>query len=535
MAGAAGGGGGGGGGAQQAVTETITEPAPSGGSAGSTPAATPVDTDTGSGDGSGSGSAAVTLPPIKHVFLVMLSGQGFNQSFGTSKGHPYLSGTVRKQGELITQYYGVASSSLANEIALISGQGPTQDTAANCPVFTPITPTGNAPSAQVSGNGCIYPQATQSLPTELADNGSTWRAYVQGIDQGPTGQPKSCRAPAQGAADPNQVATATDPYVTYLNPFVYFGGLTTGTQCAQDDVGLDKLATDLKQEKTTPNFSYIAPDACDDGSDTPCMPGAKAGLAQSDAFLKEVLPEIEASPAYKHDGMIVVTFDQAPQSGPTADSSSCCDQPTFPNLSGSTGTSTTGTGTTGTTTTGTTTPGATTTAPVPTTPATTTTTVAPTTSPVAGTTAPVTPAPTTTTETTTTETTTTTGTTTTATTSCPTTTTTPTTTIETAPTTTTTETAPTSTTTPTSSTTTPTTGTTVDCTSDGTTPGGGQVGAVVISRYVKPNSADAADTFNHFSLLKTIEDLFSVQQLGYAKDTSLPEFDTVVFNNFTAG
>ncbi|HXD67863.1 MAG TPA: hypothetical protein VNV17_24770, partial [Solirubrobacteraceae bacterium] len=111
----------------------------------------------------------------------------------------------------------------------------------------------------------------------------------------------------------------------------------------------------------------------------------------------------------------------------------------------------------------------------------------------------------------TTEPTTTTGTTTTATTSCPT------------------------TTTGTTSTTTPTTGTTGDCTSDGTTPGGGQVGAVVISRYVKANSADAADTFNHFSLLKTIEDLFSVQKLGYAKDTSLPEFDTVVFNNFTAG
>ena len=45
------------------------------------------------------------------------------------------------------------------------------------------------------------------------------------------------------------------------------------------------------------------------------MPGAPAGLAQSDAFLKTVIPEIEASPAYKHDGMIVVTFDQAPQTG----------------------------------------------------------------------------------------------------------------------------------------------------------------------------------------------------------------------------
>ena len=37
---------------------------------------------------SGSGSAAVTLPPIKHVFLVMLSGQGFNQSFGDDQGPP---------------------------------------------------------------------------------------------------------------------------------------------------------------------------------------------------------------------------------------------------------------------------------------------------------------------------------------------------------------------------------------------------------------------------------------------------------------
>ena len=58
---------------------------------------------------------------------------------------------------------------------------------------------------------------------------------------------------------------------------------------------------------------------------------------------------------------------------------------------------------------------------------------------------------------------------------------------------------------------------------------------MVISRYVKAGSADAADTFNHFSLLKTIEDLFSVPKLGYSKDTSLPEFDTVVFNNYSSG
>ena len=530
------GGGSGGGGSQQAITETITQPAPASSSPpATTPATTPTTTPT---NGSGSGSAAVSLPPVKHVFLVMLSGQGFNQSFAAIKGHSYLSSTLRKQGELISQYYAVAGSSLANEIALMSGQGPTQDTAANCPTFTTIAPTGNTPGPQVIGNGCVYPQATGSLPSELSDNGNTWRAYIQGVDQAPAGQPKSCRYPNAGAADPNQVATTTDPYVTYLNPFVYFAALTTGTQCTQDDVGVAKLAKDLKQEKTTANFSYIAPDPCDNGSDTPCATGAPAGLAQSDKFLKTVIPEIEASPAYKHDGMIVVTFDQAPQTGANADSSSCCDQPTFPNLAGSSPTTTTGTTTTPTTSTSATTPGATT--PGATT--TDTTTPAPASTTETTTTAATTP-PATGTTTTTTETTTTTGTTTSGTTSCPTTatgttttgTTTPGATTSTAPATTTTPT--TGTTTPTTGTTTPTTtsGTTGGCTSTGIPPGGGQVGAIVISRYVKANSADAADTFNHFSLLKTIEDLFSVPKLGYAKDTSLPEFDTVVFNNYSAG
>ena len=63
--------------------------------------------------------------------------------------------------------------------------------------------------------------------------------------------------------------------------------------------------------------------------------------------------------------------------------------------------------------------------------------------------------------------------------------------------------------------------------------GGGQVGALLISRYIKPGSEDATGTFNHFSLLKTIEGLFSVKQLGYSKDTSLPEFDASVFNAYT--
>lgn len=55
---------------------------------------------------------------------------------------------------------------------------------------------------------------------------------------------------------------------------------------------------------------------------------------------------------------------------------------------------------------------------------------------------------------------------------------------------------------------------------------------LVISRYVKPMSLDAVDSFNHYSLLKSIEDLFGLKPLGYAQDPALPVFDSAIFNAF---
>jgi phosphatidylinositol-3-phosphatase len=39
-----------------------------------------------------------------------------------------------------------------------------------------------------------------------------------------------------------------------------------------------------------------------------------------------------ASKAYKSNGLIVITADEAPSSGEFGDSSSCCGQPAYPNL-----------------------------------------------------------------------------------------------------------------------------------------------------------------------------------------------------------
>jgi hypothetical protein len=56
------------------------------------------------------------------------------------------------------------------------------------------------------------------------------------------------------------------------------------------------------------------------------------------------------------------------------------------------------------------------------------------------------------------------------------------------------------------------------------------VGLLLISQYVKPGSTDVLDYFNHFSLLASIEHIFKLKDLGYARDTSLPSFQTSVFN-----
>ena len=50
----------------------------------------------------------------------------------------YLSKTLAEKGELLENYYAVTQGDLANEIALLSGQGPTPQTAADCPEYTDI-------------------------------------------------------------------------------------------------------------------------------------------------------------------------------------------------------------------------------------------------------------------------------------------------------------------------------------------------------------------------------------------------------------
>jgi hypothetical protein len=276
---------------------------------------------------------AETLPPVKHVFLIVFGENGYEEAFGPASPAPYLAQTLRGQGELLPNYYAVTKGDLANQIALLSGQGPTVETAANCPDYTDVVPGTVASGGQVEGSGCVYPAATPTLPAQLAEKELSWRAYVEDIGNGAaTGAPASCRHPALGGPDASPAPLPGDAYVTWRNPVVYFHSLLDSPECGEDDVGLDRLATDLKAAKKTPALSYIVPNACHDGGELPCEAGRPAGALATEAFLQAVVPEIEASPAYKEGGLIAITSSQAPQSGPKLDTSACCASPAYPNL-----------------------------------------------------------------------------------------------------------------------------------------------------------------------------------------------------------
>jgi phosphatidylinositol-3-phosphatase len=264
--------------------------------------------------------ASAAPPPIKHVFVIVLENKDYADTFGPASKAPYLSKTLVGQGQLLPQYHGIGHESLDNYIAMVSGQSPNPQTQADCQFFTEFQPGTIGADGQALGQGCVYPATVKTIADQLDAKGLTWKGYMEDMKT-------PCRHPAIGAPDDTQSASATNQYAARHNPFVYFHSIIDRPACAQRDVPLEQLTTDLQSEGTTPNFSFITPDLCHDGHDTPCKginePG---GLVSSDQFLRTWVPRILDSPAYQAGGMLIVTFDES-ESG----AEDCCNEPSGPN------------------------------------------------------------------------------------------------------------------------------------------------------------------------------------------------------------
>ena len=129
------------------------------------------------------GADADYLPGAKHVFVINLENKGYDSAWGADSAAPQLSGTLRGQGVLLTQYFGVAHNSLPNYFAQISGQGPNPQTQADCQTYSPFVGTGTAPPGQFVGDGCVYPADVPTVAGRLSDTGRNWKGYQE--DLGP--------------------------------------------------------------------------------------------------------------------------------------------------------------------------------------------------------------------------------------------------------------------------------------------------------------------------------------------------------------
>jgi hypothetical protein len=300
------------------------------------------------------------LPPIHHVWQIQLENEEESATYmpcGTAGlTDPYLNCTLVPQGMYLQNYYSTGHVSLDNYLSETAGVPGNADTLSDCQLYMDFTGVAYVPAPSTGGTtagvGCVYPTSVTTFEDQLTSAGDTWQGLMEDMGWDPSRETTTCGIPAtSGVADnpatptedDTQDAEAQDQYAARHNPFAYFLSLDDSGACAKDVVPLGTPSSPLSGLETSlqdpANFTWITPDLCDDGHDSPCkgpdlvqeLAGAPdtvtapttvgaGGLTSADRFLSVVVPMIEASPAYKAGGLIEISFDE----GSDTDTSSCC-------------------------------------------------------------------------------------------------------------------------------------------------------------------------------------------------------------------
>jgi hypothetical protein len=152
------------------------------------------------------------------------------------------------------------------------------------------------------GSPYQHPQSTTNhLTTLLQKAGISWRAYEENI----TGS--DCPINPEGALDAN----GGQLYQPRHDPFVYFDDVTNSlnpksANCISHIRPFTQLANDLANN-TVARYNFITPNLCDDMHDT-C--GGNA-ITHGDTWLKEHVPAILSSTAYRSGGALFIVWDEA--------------------------------------------------------------------------------------------------------------------------------------------------------------------------------------------------------------------------------
>lgn len=281
--------------------------------------------------------AASAQPHVGHVFVIALENESSSSTFGNPSADPYLASTLPSQGAFLPNFYATGHESNDNYVSMVSGQPANIVNQIDCPLFLDFLNLVSLGGID-EGLGCVFPTGTLNVGNQLTTAGLSWKAYQEDMGNSPSREAAACGHPAVNSLDGTQSAVAGDGYATRHDPFVYFHsviddqaycnshvvalGSPSGAMPASAIVGETGLATDLATIATTPNYSFITPNLCNDGHDFPCtnQAGGASALADIDTFLSTWVPLITSSPAFQQDGLLEITFDE----GSTTDAAACC-------------------------------------------------------------------------------------------------------------------------------------------------------------------------------------------------------------------
>ena len=233
-----------------------------------------------------------------HVAVIVLENENYSESWGPGSVATYLN-SLRTQGVFAEQYYATGHLSLSNYIAMVSAQ--------------PALPHDMLDCIPLNLWLCVQPQRLfsngRNLADQLEERGESWKGYMDGM-------PGPCfhanYSPTALPPDPYQGDSREPPAFDYAdrhNPFIYFPNIIENqARCESHVVPYTQLATDIAAN-SLPAFSFITPDTCHDGHDSPCSDGSVGGLKGADDWLRQEAPAL-IDYMKTHNGIVLITFDE---------------------------------------------------------------------------------------------------------------------------------------------------------------------------------------------------------------------------------
>lgn len=242
-----------------------------------------------------------------HVVVLTEENESEATTFGAASPATYLNSLV-PSGVFLPNYYGTGHVSLDNYLAMVSGQPNNGLANTDCAVVSLWT---CATVASLFNGG-------QQLGDQLEAAGLSWNSWMDG-----TSTPcfHANYSALDLTPDPYQGNSAVAPAYNYAdrhNPFIYFSDFVGNqARCVQHQRPFSELTSALAggptswTNTTLPQFSFITPDTCHDGHDSPCAGGnGPGGLASLDAFLQSNLPSL-LQYLNTHNGLLIINFDES--------------------------------------------------------------------------------------------------------------------------------------------------------------------------------------------------------------------------------